>query len=372
MKFVLIGPTHPFRGGIAHYTTLLYHALADQHEGLFLSFKRQYPQWLFPGKTDQDTSDQPLTAPCQYLIDPLNPLTWWQTTRQIQQYQPAIIVFQWWVPFWSPTFTTIAFLSHRLTASQIVFICHNVLPHDQLRPGEQSLIKMALKQGDHFIVHSDQDMADLQKFLSTKNIIKTHHPTYAVFSDYYEHQSLKQVINPPKRILFFGFVRPYKGLHHLLDAMPTVLQTIEVELLIVGEFWSDKADYLAQINQLHLNNHVTIIDQYIPNEQVGYYFSQTDVVVLPYRSATQSGIIQLAFGFNKPVITTDVGGLAEVVHHGETGLVVPPNDSVLLAQAIIHYFQANLGPTFEATIRQHQADFSWQNLVNQLEAITLT
>lgn len=376
MNFVLIGPTYPFRGGIAHYTTLLYQALAEQHEVTFISFKRQYPTFLFPGKTDRDNSQHPLTAPCQRLIDPLNPLSWWQTARFIRQYQPQAVIFQWWVPFWSPVFTTIARLVRNHLAGPIIFICHNVLPHDKLRPGERQLIKVALSHGDRFIVHSTQDCIDLESLLPHAEAAITNHPSYHFFSTTFtEHfpSSLLAVLphNIPT-LLFFGFVRPYKGLRVLLEAMPQILAQIKIHLLIVGEFWHDKADYIALIDYLELQPHLTIIDKYVPNEAVGQYFGAAEVVILPYLNATQSGVVQLAFGFGKPVITTAVGGLPEAVLDGQTGLIVPPDDSYALGEAVIHYFQAGLGDQFRVNIQQRQAEFSWQRMVKLLESLVQT
>jgi len=167
-------------------------------------------------------------------------------------------------------------------------------------------------------------------------------------------------------LLFFGFVRPYKGLHHLLAAMPAILEQIEITLLVVGEFWRGRAETESRIAQLGLGGQVKLIDQYVPNEEIELFFSAADLVVLPYESATGSGILQIAMGLERPAVVTNVGGLAEIVVHGETGLVVPPGDSTALAEAIVHYFKEGLEPKFVENIRRAQAHFSWDIMVDAI------
>lgn len=388
MKYVLIGPTYPYRGGISHYTILLCQHLRAAHEVKLYSFKRQYPALLFPGRTDKDPSRSPLRADCEYLLDPSNPLTWLETFRRIKEEQPDALILQWWVPYWAPAFASIAYLVRRFSSpsklggtegGRVIFICHNVFPHERSMI-DRALVRLALTQGQFFIVQSEKDLNDLKRLLpaalrqaqDAAQVRKTAHPIYealALGGEMSAQEAKRQLGVGGKVLLFFGFVREYKGLKHLLKAMPQVLSRIDAHLLVVGEFWDDKSPYLDLIRELGIGQAVTIVDRYIPNEELGLYFSAADVVVLPYVDATQSGVTQLAYGFEKPVITTSVGGIPEVVGDGVTGLVVPPGDSEALGQAIARYFEDDLAARFTPNIRAQvqEGTFSWKELVCLIE-----
>jgi glycosyltransferase involved in cell wall biosynthesis len=374
MRYVLIGPTYPYRGGISHYTTLLYQHLGAAHEVKLYSFKRQYPARLFPGRTDRDPSHSPLRADCKYLLDPSNPLTWLETFRRIKGDRPDALIFQWWVPYWAPAFASIAGLVRRFTATRVMFICHNVFPHER-SVIDRALVRLALTQGQFFIVQSEKDLHDLKRLLPGVPVRRTVHPIYealALGGTMTAEEAKRELSLKGKVLLFFGFVREYKGLKYLLRAMPQVMGRMDVHLLIVGEFWDDKSSYLNLIGELGIAQAVTIVDRYIPNEELGLYFSAADVVVLPYVDATQSGVTQLAYGFEKPVITTLVGGIPEVVKNGETGLIVPPKDSEALGEAIVRYFEEDLSARFTPNIRaQVQGGaFSWKGLVGLIEGFS--
>jgi glycosyltransferase involved in cell wall biosynthesis len=375
LRISLIGPTYPFRGGIAHYTTLLERALRQQHAVQFISFRRQYPSWLFPGQTDRDTSAKPLRADAvEYLLDPLAPWTWLQVARRVRHYRPKLVVLPWWVPFWAVPFRTVTASVKRFTTAKVIFICHNVLPHEA--GGLDRLgTRLGLGQGDGFIAHSPEQVEQLLAIFPRATVRCVPHPTYAVFgTDRWTKEAARQelALNPEDRLLlFFGFVRPYKGLHHLLAAMPAILQQMEVTLLVVGEFWRGRAKTESQIAQLGLGGQVKLIDQYVPNEEIELFFAAADLVVLPYESATGSGILQIAMGLERPAVVTNVGGLAEIVVHGETGLVVPPRDSTALAEAIVHYFKEGLQPRFVENIRRSQTHFSWDVMVDAIETFEM-
>jgi len=370
LRFCLIGPTYPYRGGIAHYTTLLAQHLRHEHETLLLSFSRQYPRWLFPGKSDKDPSKQPLRTEAEYLLDPLNPISWWHTLRRIREWKPDVVVIPWWVPFWAPAWAALGRGIKRLPERpRLLFICHNVLPHEQGRLSQfllPFLLKLALAPGDGFIVHSEADREILHCFFSQAKILVSSMPTYQALG---QSKRVALPVDLPKDrpiLLFCGFVRPYKGLDILLEAMPLALAKRPLHLLIAGEFWDEAKEYRAQIDRLALQDAVTIIDEYIPDEVLAACMDRADVVILPYRSATQSAIIQLAFGHGKPVITTDVGGLGEVVEDGRTGLVVSPEDPPALAEAIDRYFDEELGPVFVERIWVGNNRFSWNHLLDTL------
>jgi glycosyltransferase involved in cell wall biosynthesis len=376
VKIAIIGPTYPYRGGIAHYTTLLtQHLLAAGHDAALFSYTRQYPRWLFPGKSDRDPSATPLRVPCQYTLDPLDPRTWWRTVRLIAQHVPNVVILQWWVPFWAPSLIAVAWLLRRWTQAKIVVICHNVVPHEGDTWLRRRIAQAVLRHADLLVVHSEQDQQIVQGIVPNTAVQRTAHPTYGAFEqlgDQSQHNTLREELGlQHKRVLlFFGLVRPYKGLPVLLDALPRVLQEVlNVHLLVAGEIWGSSAPYTEQIARLGLAEHVTLVNRYVPNEEVGAYFAAADVVVLPYVSATQSGVVQMAFGFGVPVITTQVGGLAEAVAHERTGLLVPPQDAVALAATIMRFFQDELGPVMRAAItaEQQEGRFGWEALVKVIE-----
>lgn len=372
MKISLIGPTYPFRGGISHYTTLLYQHLRKRHDVQFLAFKRQYPTWLFPGKTDIDPSQVHIQEEgVERMLDSLNPISWFRVARKIIQASPDLLIIPWWVSFWTPQFTTIAVLVKWLSRAKILFLCHNVVEHES-RWIDRALTHLVLSNGNFFLVHSAEDQGNLLAMFPDANIWRTFHPTYDVFNrgDNHDQRIRKQHGIEGNVVLFFGFVREYKGLRYLIEALPEVLSQVDVTLLIVGEFWNDKKEYLDLIKKLDLENYIVIIDEYVPNEEVGLYFNAADLVVQPYTSATGSGIIQVAFGFYKPVVATLVGSLAEVVKDGKTGYLVSPESSSEIAKAIITFFQENRAEEFAENIKNDSYRFSWDHLIDVIEELS--
>jgi glycosyltransferase involved in cell wall biosynthesis len=260
------------------------------------------------------------------------------------------------------------------TNIRILYICHNVVPHDGGGTLDRRLASTVLRRGDVFLVHSEQDRLRLKILLPQATIIKTALPNFAEISEQRDSHPAKlraQLQLPDDRpvLLFFGFVRPYKGLEYLIQALPHVLKQLPVHLLVVGEFWSSPEFYRRYAREFGVEEAITFVDQYVPNEEMKPYFDLADVVVLPYVTATQSGIAQLAFGFGKPVITTRVGGLPEVVRDGVTGLIVPPQDEQALAQAITRFFLQHLQQDMTRNVRQlnDDATFSWRTLVVSIE-----
>jgi len=368
-KICLIGPTHPFRGGISHYTTLLYRHLKKHHEIRFFSFTRQYPQWLFPGKTDIDPSRDHISEPGVYkLLDSMNPATWLKTVYKIVRFKPDLLIIPWWVSFWAPQFWTICVLVKALTGTNILFLCHNVVAHESKKP-DKWLTKQVLNQGDFFIVHSEEDKRNLKKILPDAVVRKTFHPTYDVFNTgTCDGRGIKSKFGiSGKILLFFGFVREYKGLKYLLRAMPGILEDLDVTLFIVGEFWKDKDQYMDLISSLGIKDNVIIVDEYVPNEAVGNYFSAADLVVQPYVSATGSGVVQTAFGFARPVVATKVGCLPEVIAHEKTGFLVAPANSQKIVDSVKQYFTRTDVDAMRQNIIRENEKFSWRYLVKVIE-----
>jgi glycosyltransferase involved in cell wall biosynthesis len=221
---------------------------------------------------------------------------------------------------------------------------------------------MSLSPADGFIVHAQADADKLQREFPEKKILVATIPTFAGLGG----DSTQPVHNLPKErplLLFFGFVRPYKGLDILIDALALVRQEFEAHLIVAGEFWDDELKYINQIKNLGLESNVSIVNRYLPDEELVAYVDSADVVVLPYRSATQSAIVQVAFGRGKAVITTNVGGLAEVVEDGLTGFVVPPEDPEALAKAILRFFEEDLKSNFQQNIIEQMERFTWDRLI---------
>jgi glycosyltransferase involved in cell wall biosynthesis len=370
MKVSMIGPSYPFRGGISHYTTLLYRNLKKTHDTRFYAFKRQYPKWLFPGHTDRDNSSSVIKEhDVENLLDSLNPITWLRVFLRIKKASPDLVIFPWWVSFWAPQFWTIATLVKIFTHAKILFICHNVVEHES-KTVDKICTKFVLKKGDYFIVHSGEDFENLKKIIPDANVKRSFHPTYEVFhSEFIAKEAARQQLGiVGKTILFFGFVRPYKGLNYLLEAMPMIIKHINVKLLIVGEFWKGEDEYREKIEDLGIGDKVKIINKYVPNEDVGLYFAASDLVVLPYVSATGSGIVQASFGCNKPVISTNVGCLPEVINDNKTGFIVNSKDPKAIADAVVYFYKEGKEEEFVNNIKREKEKFSWDRMVQTIES----
>lgn len=370
MRICVVGPTFPYRGGVAHYTTLLVQHLRERHQVYLLSYRRQYPRLLFPGNTAPDPSRAALQVECEYLLDPLQPLSWWSAFRRIRRFRPDLLILQWWTPFWTPMLVALSGWVRRRTEIPILFLCHHIIPPDG-GPLDWSLARFALRRAHGFIVMSEEDYALLRRALPEAFIRGTSLPIYDMFSvrplPRSEARAQLGLAQEEHVLLFFGFVRRYKGLRYLLQALPEVLRELPVRLLVVGEFWEDERNYQELVAALGLQERVTLLNRYVPNEEVGLFFSAADVLVLPYLEATQSGVVQIAYGFELPVIATQVGGLGETVEHNCTGLIVPPGDVHALAEAIVRYFREGLQERFTETIRQIKGRFAWQHLVDLIE-----
>lgn len=372
MKIALIGPTYPFRGGIAHYTTMLYRTLKKRHDIRFFSFSRQYPKWLFPGKTDIDPSDLAIVeSGAMPILDSMNPATWLAVARSVVKFGADAVILPWWVSFWAPQFFLIAAFIRYFSKTRVIYICHNAEAHES-GPLDRLLTRGVLGASDGIIVHSRTDQEYLKGWFPRKKVLKVHHPTYEVFKEFDEGGSAeirREYGLEGNVILFFGFVRPYKGLRYLLEAIPVVLSERSVTLLVVGEFWNDKADYEELVIKLGIKDHVRFVDEYIPNEKVPCFFSVADLVVQPYVSATGSGVVQIAFGFEKPVVATRVGCLSEVIDDGKTGYLVPSKSSVEIARAIIRFFKEGKSDLFRENIKANAYRFSWDRLVDTIEEL---
>lgn len=368
MKVCLIGPIHPLRGGIAHYNAQLGLELANRHEIVAISFSRQYPALLFPGRTQLDPSPTPPGLTTEALLDSINPLSWGMAGKRIAEVSPDLMVVHWWHPFFGPSIGTAVRIARRRSRPRVVFICHNITPHEPF-PGTRALTRFALAPGDAWLVHSEGLQRELQSLDVQGPILTTPHPPGKAFGELMSRQEAQKRLGlSGNTVLFFGLVRHYKGLPQLLQAMPLVLNRLTCTLLVVGEFYEGRERCLDLIKTLGLAPYVRVIDQFVPDDEVSLYFSAADVVVLPYAAATQSGIAAIAHSFERPVITTRVGGLPEAVRDGETGLLVEPSNPAALAAAIIRFYEEKMEPTLRRNIVQ-QRPFSWKELAATLETV---
>jgi glycosyltransferase involved in cell wall biosynthesis len=343
LKIILIGPVYPYRGGIAHYTARLAQELSRRHDVHVLSFRRQFPRWLYPGSTDQDPSRQPISAPAEYLLEPLNPLSWLRSAGRVRSLDPDLVIFQWWVTFWSPAYATLAVLCRQAGIS-VVFLIHNVLPHEGggiHRP----LARLTLGRGQNFIVHTPEERKRLLSLLPWAEVRICPHPVYDVLAirTGLTKEAARNRLNiavDSQVLLFFGIVRPYKGLKVLLEAL-ALLRTegLLVELVVAGEFWESKDGYLDRVRRLGIVGQVRFEDRYIPNEELELFFTAADVAVAPYVGGTQSGVAALALGFGIPLVTTERSAAGLEEGHMGNVQVVPPGDAAALAEAIKTIFQ---------------------------------
>ncbi len=359
-KVCLVGPVHPYRGGIAHFNALLAGEFAGDHDVLIASFKRLYPSFLFPGRTQFDTGGSPPAAESIRVIDSINPFSWWRAARSIAHFTPDIVVFSWWHPFFAPAYATVIFFLKRMARARIVFLCHNVLPHESSAL-DRMLSRLAYRQVNRFLVQSQEDHRRLLAMKPAASVEVRPHPIYEFFNrGAYSREDARRELDLEGRvILFFGLIRPYKGLRLLIDAFASGAEQLQGTLLIVGEFYENKQPYLDRIRECGAADSIRVIDAYVPDGEVEKYFHACDLVVLPYLSATQSGIVQIAYGFDKPVVVTAVGGLPDVVEDGVTGFVVPPGDADALERAMRRFFQENMSETMQRGVSEARKRFSW-------------
>jgi glycosyltransferase involved in cell wall biosynthesis len=370
MKIDLVGPSYPFRGGISYYTTLLFKHLKAKHQTRFYCFRRQYPRFLFPGNTDREESRFTLREEeSQPVLDALNPLTWLKVAGRVIRDRPDLTIFPWWIMYWTPQYLTMIFLIKLFSKTKILFLCHNVTEHEA-HFLKTSVSRFVLSQGDGFIVHSSQEKENLKALIGKSRVTVTHHPTYEVFNTAPVPKTSareKLGLSDEKILLFFGFIREYKGLRYLIEALPLILTRFKVRLLIVGEFWEDKKRYLRLIRKMGVEQHITMIDRYIPNEDMPDYFYASDLVILPYTTITGSGLLQLAYAFGRPVVTTTIGDFPQIIADKKTGFLVPPQNAKGIAEAVVDFYENYDSEEMSARIKNDKGRFSWDHLIRAIE-----
>ena len=370
-RFCLIGPTYPYRGGISHYNTCLMRELAKRHEVRAINFSRLYPGFLFPGKTQLDESATPLAADSERIIDSINPFTWIRTGFRAARMRPDVTLVQWWHPFFAPAMFTICSILRLMRRGKVVFLCHNVLPHEKSLV-DRMLAGVAFAAADGFLVQSREDREKLLRIRKKAPVAVHPHPIYDFFgTGSVTKEGARRTIGAGDGplLLFFGFIRGYKGLVYLIEAMSLIREKVPAKLLIVGEFYEDSRPYTELAARLGLDDAVRFESRYIGNEEVESYFVASDLVILPYVSATQSGIVQIAIAFDRPVVVTDVGGLPEAVEREKTGFVVPARDPAALARAIVRFFEEGWGPRMAPFFANEKKRFSWEAMVEAVDGL---
>ena len=369
-KIVLIGPVYPYKGGISHYTGLMCRALSKQYETIMMSYKLQYPKFMFKKEQRDYENDSFKIEDTIYNINTANPFNWVKVALEIKKMNPDLIIFQWWHPYFTPCYWVMGGILKNIKKT---FVCHNVFPHERF-PLDRLLTKCALRSGDGFIMHSKKDTEDLLTIKKNANVLRTVLPTYSAFQ--FENMEKEEArtllgLKPEEQVLlFFGFIREYKGLKHLLRAMPELKkQNKKIKLLVVGDFGSDENDYMELVKSLQIEDVVQIYKGYIPDKEIQKYFVASNLVVLPYESATQSAVVQMAYGFERPVIVTEVGGLPDVVQDDYTGYVVPPRSPEALVEKIEEFFLKNKEKEFIENIKKEAYKFSWEKMNENIEQL---
>lgn len=367
-KIAIIGPAYPYRGGNALFVSYLSDVLKSDFDVKIFNYKLLYPSILFPGTTQQDKSNYVIKkADSERIINSINPFNWFNSAKKIDEFNPDLIIFDWWNPFFGPSHFVISNSLKKKYKNKILFITENVISHEG-RFVDKFLTKLGIKNADKFLVLSETVEKSLKEYSSNKKIYKSSLPVYDCYNtgDIEDINKLKSELGfsqSDRIILFFGYVRKYKGLNILLDAMPELIKFDKnIKLLIVGEFYDNADKYYKQIDDLKINDNVKVIQKFVPNEDVGIYYNVSELVVLPYLEATQSGVLNIAYGFNKPVVVTDVGGLSEDVDEGKTGFVVKSGDVKSLVEGIIKYFKSFDSVNFKDNISLKVKDNEFNKL----------
>ena len=372
MKIIIVGTAYPYRGGLATFNERLAHQFQTEgHDVEIITFTLQYPAFLFPGKTQFSEDEAPSSLKISRQINSINPFNWFKIGKQIRTKQPDVVVFAYWMSFIAPCFGSMARLIKKDSHIKCVALVHNMLPH------EPSLLDKLLppyfvSAMDEFVALSQSVVNDIAQ-IDKKNKPKrfSPHPIYDHYGELLtKEQAAKQLqLNTNiSYLLFFGFIRSYKGLDLLLEALGDErLKTWETKLIVAGEFYEDSKPYMEIIERLQLQNRVILHTSFIPNKDVNAYFSIADLIVQPYKTATQSGVTQIAYHFEKPMLVTNVGGLSEIVPHGKAGYVAEPNVKSI-ADALVNF--KNHPCNFSEGIKQEKQKYTCDKLTKVILSLT--
>lgn len=371
-KVIIVGPAFPLRGGIANFNEALCRAMnVAGIDTKIISFSLQYPGFLFPGKTQYDKGAGPEDILIETKINSISPLNWIAVAKQIKHEQPDYVVFRYWLPFMGPCLGTIAKRIKKGTNIKVIAITDNVIPHEK-RLGDRMLTSYFIKQCDGFIAMSQSVLNDLKEFTDTNKKSFLPHPIYDIFGEKVDKLSALKHLKlnaEDKYLLFFGFIRKYKGLDILLEAMADErIKKLGIKLIVAGEYYEDAAPYNEIIRKNGLENSVILKTEYIPSEEVRYYFCASDMITQPYKTATQSGVTQIAYHFERPMLVTNVGGLPEIVPNNKVGYVVDINSSSI-ADAIVDFYANKKEDTFTQNTIVEKQRFLWSAFVKGLQEL---
>lgn len=368
MKIAILGTAHPLRGGLAAFNERLAYQLQQQgHEVTIWSFSLQYPSFLFPGKTQFTDEPAPVGLHIRTEVNSVNPLNWISVGSEMNRQQYDLVIVKYWLPFMGPAFGTILRRAKKNGRTRVLCVVDNIIPHEH-RPGDKQFTNYFIGAVDAFVTMSKDVLKDVKTF-TTKPAFFTPHPIYDSYLEAVSKDAAcaRLQLDPSKKyILFFGFIREYKGLDWLLQAMadPRIINA-GIELIAAGEYYNKDVEAAnnAIIAQHGLQSRVHLVTDFIPNSEVRYYFSAADLVVQPYKHATQSGITQIAFHFEKPMVVTNVGGLAEVVPDGKVGFVAEP-DVTAIADAILRFYEPGSIPDLKQNILNEKKKYTWETFTD--------
>jgi glycosyltransferase involved in cell wall biosynthesis len=370
MRIAYLSTFYPYRGGIAQFNAALFNEFAKNHEIKAFTFTRQYPELLFPGKTQYaEAKDTAEDVKAVRLLDTVNPFTYGKTAKAILDFKPDMMITKYWMPYFAPSLGTVA---KRLKKQGVINISvlDNVIPHEQ-KFYDKALTRYFVKNNHAFVGMSQNVLDDLLTFNPNANYVLHPHPMFDFGQKVSKEEAKAKLGLSPEDsyMLFFGFIRRYKGLDLLLEAMADArIKNKNLKLIVAGEYYEDGAYYEDKLKEYGIENSVKMHTNYIPSDMVRYYFSAADMVVQPYRTATQSGVTQIAYHFDKPMLVTDVGGLAEIVPNGKVGYVVEPN-APAIANAIADFYENNREATFVANTQSEKKRFQWDSFAAAIEAL---
>lgn len=376
-KIVLLGPAYPYRGGNAMFIQYLVESLTERFDVTLINYSLLYPDFLFPGKTQFDTSAKQIKAPVsERLINSVNPLSWWRTAQRIKELNADLVCFDWWNPFFGPCHRGISALIRSHYKGRMLWITENFISHEA-RAADMMLTRLGLHHADYFLTLSSKVENDLKLLSKGRPVFRNELPMFDYsLGQKFHQQTEKQALGIPaetKVLLFFGYVRKYKGLDILLRAFPLIAQRHpDIRLLIVGEFYDNPEEYHAIARETGFESQIIFVNKFIANEEVGRYFAAADLVVQPYRNATNSGILNVAYSFGMPAIVTRVGGLEELVEQHKTGIVVEPFSPEAIADGVDVYYSLRDSVPFSENIRKRVEQSAFHGINDVFEEIMNT
>ena len=374
-KIVLLGTTWPFRpGGIATFNERLARALINEgHDVTIYTFSLQYPGFLFPGKGQYSDQPAPKDLSIRIAVNSVNPFNWISVGRELRKLVPDLLIIRFWIPLMAPALGTIARITRKNLHTRVIALADNIIPHER-RIGDLLLTKYFIHSIDGFVTLSHKVLDDLKRLRPSAPVLYTPHPLYDNFGKAVSRKdALKQLgLDPEYRyLLFFGFIREYKGLDWLLTAFADErLRKFRLKLLVAGEFYTSSEKYDAIIRENNLEDLVVLHTEFISDALVPLYFSAADLIVQPYKSATQSGVTQIAYHFEKPMLVTDVGGLGETVPNGKVGYTVTPAPEAI-TEALLDFMENDRSAEFIKNVVTEKVRFSWERMVETIEKLDI-